>query len=310
MARRVLIDCDPGVDDAIALALAAVSDELHIPAVTTVAGNQTLEKTTHNARGMLARCGRDDIPVVHGMHRPLVRSLTPASEVHGDSGMASLSFPETEHSVGDRHAIDTIESEAAEGDLTVVALGPLTNLAAAFLRHPELAASLDEIVVMGGSIAGGNVTPAAEFNIHTDPEAAQIVFDAPVPVTMVGLDVTRAARVGPSFQSELQAIQHDVTDALDELIDHLVSVHERRYGWSTAPIHDALAVATVLDETLVMTESMRVDVECQGTHTTGMTVCDQLGSTDKEANVRVATTVDDDGFRALLLDRFHRYLDL
>lgn len=308
MAAPVLIDCDPGTDDAIALAMAAVAPELSLQAVTTVAGNQTIEKTTTNALGLLARCDRPAVPVSRGFDRPIVREPVTAPEVHGESGLASVDLEATDGAITDRHAIDAIHDAAVSTEgLTILAIGPLTNVAMALRRYPALTELVDEIVVMGGSIAGGNVTPAAEFNVYADPEAAQIVFDAPLAVTMVGLDVTRSARLDAAVNQRIRAIGSAVTDVVADLIDHLVDVHQQRYDWTAAPVHDALAAAALIDRDILTTERMRVDVERHGEHTTGSTVCDPLGTSNRSANVDVATAVDADSFEALLVDRLGRY---
>lgn len=308
MAAPVLVDCDPGTDDAIALALVAIAPELDLVGLTTVAGNQTLEKTTANALGLLSLYDRPSVPVSPGFDGPISRSLVPASDVHGESGLAGIDLVEAERSATDRHAVDAIDEAAtAEDDLTILAVGPLTNVAIALRRYPGLADRIGEIVVMGGSVTGGNVTPAAEFNVHTDPEAAQLVFDAPIPVTMVGLDVTRAARIGPSTNERIREIDSAATDAVADLIAGQIDVHDERYGWSSAPIHDALAAAALLDRDVISTERMRVDVERHGEHTTGTTVCDRLGAGTQPANVDVATAVDADRFEELLVDRLAGY---
>lgn len=310
MAAPVLIDCDPGTDDAIALAMAAGTDALEIGAITTVGGNQTLDKTTRNALDVLSLCGRADLPVTAGMDGPIARDLAIADEVHGESGLANVDLPAADAEATGRHAVDELYDRAtAEGALTVLALGPLSNVAIALRRYPDLVSSLGEIVVMGGSVAGGNVTPAAEFNVYTDPEAARIVFDADVPVTMVGLDVTRAARLGPDSIDRIRDLGSEVATVVADLLAHLRVLHDDRYGWSTAPVHDALATAYLADRSVLTTERMHVTVERSGDHTTGATVCDRLDASGQPPNVAVATDVDADRFESLLLDALATYSD-
>lgn len=308
MPTPLLIDCDPGTDDAIALAAAAASPELNIEAVTTVAGNQTLRKTTQNARAILEWCDAADVPVHPGLHEPLVRNLETADEVHGRSGLADLSLPEPPAPSVEEHAVDVLwERARATGGCRLLAVGPLTNVAVALRRHPELPEALEEIVLMGGSITGGNVTPVAEFNIYTDPEAAQIVFNAPVSVTMVGLDVTRAARLDADATERIRAIGGAVPTGVAELLDHLLTVHEQRYGWASAPVHDALAALSLIDPALLETMPMHVAVERSGEYSLGQTVCDQLGTTERAPNVDVATAVDAERFETLLIDLLSGY---
>src|SRR3954470_20151661 len=240
MSTPILLDCDPGHDDAIALLLALGSDELELRGVTTVAGNQTLEKTTINAIRVLELAGRGEIPVAAGAHRPLVREARVAADVHGETGLDGPDLPPPRARPEAEHAVDFLAGRIAGA--TLIATGPLTNVALLLARHPE--ARPERIVLMGGAIAEGNVTPAAEFNIWADPEAAHRVFSSGLDVTMVGLDVTRQALVTAEHAERLRGagrIGHTVA----ELLDFYGRFHARVYGFNGSPIHDAVALADV-----------------------------------------------------------------
>jgi pyrimidine-specific ribonucleoside hydrolase len=309
MPTPVVLDCDPGHDDAIALVLAAADPAIDLRAVTTVAGNQTLEKTTHNALRVLTVAGCADVPVAAGLAEPLLREPIAAGEVHGETGLDGAELPDPAAEPREEHAVDTIARVAREATdpITLVAVGPLSNVAVAIRRYPDLVDDLERIVVMGGSLAGGNVTPAAEFNVHADPEAAAIVFDAAVPVTMVGLNVTQAARLPADRFEELRALDSDVATMVADLLAFYLDFHRERYGWESVPLHDALALAHVAAPTLLETESMAVDVETTGEHTLGATVCDRWDVTERESNANVAVDVDTDPFLEWLTDGIATY---
>lgn len=309
MPTPIIVDCDPGHDDAIALFLALSSPEIRVEAVTTVAGNQTLEKTTHNARQVLTVAGRRDLPVASGCQRPLVGDLETAGSVHGESGLDGPELPPPEAPLEERHGVDVLIDtiEHSSEPVTLVPVGPLTNVANALSLRPDLTEHLDEIVLMGGSLEEGNVTPAAEFNVFADPEAAAIVFDAAVPVTMVGLTVTHRARLAAERFEVLRTMDNRVGPLVAELLDFYAAFHRDQYGWDAVPIHDACAVAHVIDDTILDTEPMPVAIETDGTHTRGATVCDRWGVTGRDPNARVAVDIDTDGFHAMLFDAIARY---
>ncbi len=292
--RRILLDCDPGHDDAIAILLAARSPELHLEAITTVAGNQTLEKTTRNALRVCTVAGIRTVPIAAGMDRPLVRDLRVAANIHGASGLDGPSLPEPDLTVAPIHGVDLIIEQvlAADGDLTIVATGPLTNVAAAIRRAPEIVPKIQQIVLMGGAIGLGNTTPAAEFNIYVDPEAAHIVFSCGRPITMIGLDVTHQAQATPEVRSRIRALGSPVAHLVDDLLGFFGETYLRVYGFPAPPVHDACAVAWVIDPTLIQSRPMHVDVELRGEWTTGRTVCDRYGQTGKPANAEVGLNLD------------------
>jgi inosine-uridine nucleoside N-ribohydrolase len=294
----ILIDCDPGHDDAIALLLALASPEVDLLGVTTVAGNQTLDKTTANAIRVLDFVGRDDVPVAAGAERPLVREPFVAAYVHGETGLDGPDLPPPRRAPLDHHAVDFL-ADRAQG-ATLVAVGPLTNVALLLAQHRS--ARPDRIVLMGGSIGLGNVTPAAEFNIWADPEAAARVFASGIDVTMIGLDVTHQALLRNEHVERLR--QSGRTGRMvAELYDFFHRFHAATYGFDGSPIHDAVALALVFRPDLVHTERRHVAVECGSELTRGRTVVDLWRRTNNEPNARVGVGVDADAFAELLLER-------
>jgi inosine-uridine nucleoside N-ribohydrolase len=297
----VILDCDPGHDDAIALLLALASPELELVGVTTVHGNQTLEKTTDNALRVLALVGREDVPVAAGADRPLVRDLHVAAHVHGDSGLDGPELPERASDPVAQHAVDFL-AERVTPETVLVSVGPLTNVALALERGIRPA----RIVLMGGAVAEGNMTPAAEFNVWADPEAAQRVFHSGVDVTMIGLDVTHAALLTPAWAERFRAAGR-VGTFVAELVEFFKRYHARTYGWDGAPIHDAVALAHVFRPDLVTTERMNVEVETQSELTRGRTVADRWKRTGREPNAHVGVAIEGDAFLGLLLERIASY---
>jgi len=301
MSTPVLLDCDPGHDDAIAMLLALGSDELELRGVTTVAGNQTLEKTTANAIRVLELAGRGEILVAAGAGRPFVREPRVAAEVHGETGLDGPDLPPPQGEPSRQHAVDFL-AERIEG-ATLVATGPLTNVALLLARHPEEVP--ERIVLMGGAIAEGNVTPAAEFNIWADPEAAHRVFTSGLDVTMVGLDVTHKALV-TSAHAEQLGQSGRIGTVVAELLEFYGGFHRSVYGWDGSPIHDAVAVAHVIDPTLLELEHVNVRVDCESELCRGRTVADIWRRTGLEPNANVAVGIDSERFVDLLLQRLAR----
>ena len=294
----ILIDCDPGHDDAIALLLALASPEVELLGVTTVAGNQTLEKTTANAIRVLDFVGRDDISVAAGAPRPLEREPFVAAYVHGETGLDGPDLPPPQRAPLEQHAVAFLAEHVA--GKTLVAIGPLTNVALLLERYPD--ARPDRLVLMGGSIGLGNVTPAAEFNIWADPEAAHRVFASGLDVTMIGLDVTHEALLRSKDVERLRASGR-TGRMVAELHDFFHRFHARTYGFDGSPIHDAVAVAHVLRPDLVPTEHRHVAIERDSELTRGRTVVDLWRRTGVEPNAHVGVGVDGEAFVELLLER-------
>jgi purine nucleosidase/pyrimidine-specific ribonucleoside hydrolase len=301
MSVPILLDCDPGHDDAIGILLALGSDELELRGVTTVAGNQTLEKTTANAIRVLELAGRGEIPVAAGAGRPLVREPRVAADVHGETGLDGPDLPPPQAEPSPQHAVDFL-AERIQGT-TLVATGPLTNVALLLARHPE--AKPERLVLMGGAIAEGNVTPAAEFNIWADPEAAQRVFSSGLDVTMVGLDVTHQALVNAEHARQLREAGR-IGEVVAELLEFYGGFHRATYGWDGSPIHDAVAVADVIDPTLLEVERLNVRIDTESELCRGRTVVDLWRRTGLEPTANVAVAIDAERFVNLLLERLSK----
>ena len=298
MTTPIVIDCDPGHDDAIAILLALASPEVELRGISTVAGNQTLDKTTRNALKVLELADRTDIPVVAGADAPLQRTLRTAANVHGESGLDGPDLPEPTTKPVDGDVVDVL-AEWLEPDVVLVPTGPLTNVAKLLQQHPH---ATDRIVWMGGAIAEGNVTPAAEFNAFVDPEAAHAVFEAGIDITMIGLDITHMALFDAGHAERLRTTGK-VGKAVAELADFFLEFHRQRYRFDGAPIHDAMAVACVIDPTLVETVHCNVEIEVASEYCDGRTVVDRWLVTDLPRNAHAGIDVDADRFLELLVER-------
>jgi inosine-uridine nucleoside N-ribohydrolase len=302
VATPIILDCDPGHDDAIALLLALASPELDLLGVTTTYGNQTLAKTTANALRVLELVERTDVPVAAGAERPLQRELVVAAHVHGESGLDGPSLPDATTAAAAEDAVAFIARavKTSSQPVSVVATGPLTNVARYLQSHG--AEGVERIVLMGGAIAEGNFTPAAEFNIWCDPEAAAIVFESGLDVTMIGLDVTHQALLGGATEERLRASGR-IGSFVADLNVFFTRYHRETYGWEGAPIHDAVAVAHVLRPGLVATELRNVSVELESELCRGRTVVDLWRRTDRPPNAHVGVGIDADAFFDLLVER-------
>lgn len=306
---KVILDMDPGHDDALAILLALAHPELEVVAITCCAGNAPLHRTVMNARVVLEVVGHQDVPVAKGLPAPLLRPLQTAPEVHGATGLDGPVPPEPSVPPVGEHAVRLLARLLLESDetVTLIPTGPLTNIAAALRMHPRISSNIERIVLMGGAVGEGNVTPSAEFNIWVDPEAAAVVFEAGVPITMVGLDVTHQALL---YDRDLECIRRmgtRVSTFACELLEFYSRFHRGRYGWEVGPVHDACAVAEVLRPGIVQTRDMYVAVETSGVHTRGRTVCDVLGVTGERANAAVGLAIDRDAFVELLLEALASY---
>lgn len=305
----VVLDCDPGHDDALAILLAAASPSLDLVAITTVAGNQTLEKTTLNARRVCTVAGIHDVPIAAGSDRPLIRRQVVAGDIHGESGLDGPAFGPPSVALDHRHAVDVIIEavHAHPGELCLIAVGPLTNVAAALRRDPSIAGKIRRIALMGGAIRVGNTTPAAEFNMYADAEAAQIVFESGVPLTMVPLETTHRAAADPAVIARITVLGTPVAALSVDLLRYFAATYERVFGFGAPPVHDPCAVAAIVAPELVLTRPMHVAIETRGEHTYGRTVCDVHGVTGLPPNAEVAVDLDVAGFWDLMIGALATY---
>ena len=304
--RKIIIDTDPGQDDAVAILLALASPELRVLGITAVAGNVPLSLTALNARKVCELAGRTNVPVFAGCDRPLARNLVTAEHVHGKTGLDGADLPEPSRPLQDAHAVDwmieTLRAEP-EGSVTICPLGPLTNIATALERAPDIAARIGRIVLMGGAyFEVGNITPAAEFNIYVDPEAARIVFGAGVPLTVVPLDCTHKALTTRARNDAFRA-----AGPVGAVVAGWTGFFERfdkeKYGSEGAPLHDPLTIAWLLRPDLFTGREINVEIEVDSPLTRGMTVADWWGVTDRTPNALFLGNVDADGFFDMLTER-------
>ena len=309
-ARKIIIDTDPGQDDAGAIMLAAASPELEILALTAVAGNVPLELTRRNARLILDICGRSDIPVYAGAEKPLERDLVTAEKVHGKTGIDGIDIYEPPVPLADGHAVDFIIKairDNEEGAITLCPLGPLTNIAMALQKAPDIAERVGEIVLMGGGFfEGGNITPTAEFNIYVDPEAAEIVFASGIKITMMPLDVTHKALTRKDRIDRLRADGGKPAGIMADMLEYFERFDEQKYGTDGGPLHDPTVIAYLLKPELFSGRECNVEIETKSELTLGMTVIDWWRVTDRKKNALVIKDVDDDGFFDLFIERLSR----
>ncbi|MCZ6512155.1 MAG: nucleoside hydrolase [Alphaproteobacteria bacterium] len=307
MPRPVIIDCDPGQDDAVMLLLACASPELDVLGVTTVAGNVPLDLTQRNARLMLELAGRSDVPVYAGCDRPLKRAPITAEAVHGMTGIDGYPIHEPALPLAEGHAVDFIIEtcrDAADGAITLVPTGPLTNIATALTQEPAIASKIEQIVLMGGAFGrGGNVSPVAEFNILADPEAAKIVFGCGRPTVAFGLDVTQQVLTTPARLERIRAISTPVAEAVAGMLTYYDNSNIERYGGPGRPLHDPCPIAWLIQPDLFTGRQVNVDVETGSELTDGMTVVDLWGVTDRPKHTLWMREADADGLYALLTER-------
>jgi purine nucleosidase len=311
MPRRIIIDTDPGLDDAVAILLAlAAIDELEVLGIVAVAGNLPLSETERNARRVCELAQRRDVPVFAGCARPLLRSLATAERIHAETSSDRLLLPEPRMPLQDQHGVDfLIEAllSAEPGTITLCALGPLTNIAVALVKTPEIAGRIGELVIMGGACFElGNVTPAAEFNIHVDPHAAAIVLDTGIPITMIPLDVTHHLLSTPERLAALRALGNSCGPAVAGLLAAFEENRRAKSGARPHSLHDPAVIAYLLRPALYDGRHVNVAIETQSPLTIGMTIVDWWGVTGRKANVRFMNTVDADGFYELLTEKLAR----
>ena len=307
----VILDCDPGHDDAMAILLALGNPNIDLIGVTTVGGNQSLEKVTYNARATLEMAHATNIPVHAGCDRPMIRPLEVAAAVHGETGLDGVTLPEPTRPLDEGHAVnwivDTIMSHEP-GTITLVPTGPLTNIAMAVRMEPRIVSRVKEVVLMGGGYHVGNWSAVAEFNIKTDPEAAHVVFNEAWPITMVGLDLTHQALCTPEAQAKIDAVGTPLAAFASGLMDFFRKAYQNNQDFIDPPVHDPCTIAYLIDHSVVKTRRCPLDVEIKGDLTLGMTVADLRGPepSDEECHTQVATKLDFDKFWDLIVDALKR----
>ncbi|WP_407496601.1 nucleoside hydrolase [Pseudooceanicola sp. MF1-13] len=311
MPRKIIIDTDPGQDDAVAILLALASpDEIEVLGITAVAGNVPLALTSKNARIICELAGKTDVKVFAGCDRPMAKELVTAEHVHGQTGLNGPKLPDPTMPLQDQQGvdfiIDTLRAEPA-GTVTLCPLGPLTNIATAFERAPDIVEKVQEIVLMGGAyFEVGNITPAAEFNIYVDPEAADIVFKSGVPIVVMSLDITHKSLVTPARNDAFRALGTKVGVAVAEMTDFFERFDKEKYGSEGAPLHDPCVTAYLIRPDLFSGRHINVEIEVQSPLTRGMTVADWWGVTDRKPNALFMGTIDDQGYFDLLTERLAR----
>jgi len=312
MTKRIILDCDPGHDDAVAMLLAHGNPNIDLVAITTVFGNQTIDRVTHNALAIAQIAGITSVPIARGSHRPLVRELTTAGSIHGETGLDGPTLPTPTLTLDPRHAvdliIDTVMSSAPD-TITLVPTGALTNIALAVRKEPRIVSRVHEVVLMGGAYAGGNWSATSEFNILIDPEAAHIVFNEKWPLTMVGLDATHSALATPDVLSSIAAIDTAPARFVGELMEFFAATYREVQGFDYPPVHDPCAVAYVADPSVLTVRRVPLNVELTGTLTLGMTVADFRSPAPADCTTQVATALNHGRFWALVNDALERIGD-
>lgn len=304
--KKVILDVDTGVDDAWAILLALRSPELSIQGITTVAGNVGCEQTTKNTLRILELAGRPEIPVAQGLAKPLLSELHTGKVAHGDDGIGNVNFPDPQGKPVDQHAVDFLIETVmtAPGEITLLPVGPLSNIATALLKEPRLATAVRETIIMGGAVTvPGNRTPAAEFNIYTDPEAAKIVFTSGIPITLVGLDATRRTLLRQHHLDYLSGIDNPITQFVARSAQVYLDFARRRFGLDGCALHDPLTVGAAIDRSLIRTKDLYIGIETKGEYTRGATVGDMYGTTKLTPNAAVCLEAATERFVDLFVQR-------
>jgi purine nucleosidase len=310
MSLPIIIDTDPGQDDAVAILLALASPELEVLGITAVAGNVPLALTEVNSRKVCELAGRPEIKVYAGAVRPMLRTLVTAEHVHGRTGLDGPVLPDPKMPLQKQHGVDFIVDTfmtRAAGAVTLCTLGPLTNVALALIKEPRIASRIKRIVAMGGGFfEGGNVTPAAEFNIYVDPHAARLVFDADIPVTLIPLDCTHQALTTRARVEKFRAMKNNTGPATALMLDFFERFDVQKYGSDGGPLHDPCVIAWLLKPELFTSRDVNVAVECESELTMGMTIVDWWRVTERKPNATVCRAINADGFFELLTERLAR----
>lgn len=301
--RKIILDCDPGHDDAVAIMLAGLHEDIELLGITTVSGNSYLENTTRNAL-IISEMSGIDVEVYPGASKPILREQIVAHDIHGYSGLEGADLPNPKKAASNIHAVDFMADVVKEnfGEVTIVATGPLTNVALFALKYPDLVKGIKELVFMGGGIAFGNVTPVAEFNIYVDPEAADIVLRMDIPKVMAPLDMTHQAAITREEVQKLKDSESKVLNVVADLMNFFMKTYKNVFGIEGAPLHDPTTIAYLIDPEIFEWEDLNVSVELKGEFTYGQTVADIWKTTGKEPNVRVLEKINRDKFFDLLLD--------
>lgn len=308
--EKIILDCDPGHDDALALTMAIASEQIELLGVTTSAGNQTPDKTLNNALRMLTLLGVTDVPVAGGNHRPLMRSLKIADYVHGETGLDGADLPEPAFEPADQPAVeliaDILRSQAEP--ITLVVTGPMTNIALFLRIHPELENKIKQIVFMGGAAGQGNVEPTTEFNMAVDPEAAKIVINEGIPLVMAGLNVTLKAQIYPDDLEKIRKINNQVAQAITGQMEFYGKWYgQTEFGLAGTPVHDPCTIAYLLKPEIFETHTAYLDVETQGQLTAGETVVDFTGLMNQKPNAKILMDLDRQMFVDLIISLLHRF---
>ena len=306
--KKIILDVDPGHDDAVAIMLAALNPNIDLLGITVVAGNQTLEKTFNNALKVCSHLGIDT-PVYKGMGGPMIRKQIIADDIHGETGLDGPHFDELTKTVEDQHAVDYIIETLMNSNekITLVPTGPLSNIGMAIRREPKILEKVEKIVLMGGAYQLGNVTPAAEFNILADPEAAHVVFSSGVPVVMMGLDLTRQALATKEVVEKIGTLNNKASKLFVDLMEFFAKTQHDVFGWDAPPVHDPTTVAYLIDPTCIETKPMYCKIELKSEDSYGRTLCDYFGILGKEANVDVAVKLDFDKFWNIIYETLKEY---
>ena len=309
--EKIILDCDPGHDDAVAIMLAAINPKIELLGITVVAGNQKLEKTVNNALKVCNHLNLN-VPVYSGMSRPMIREQLIADDIHGETGLDGPKFEELKIKAEDKHAVNFIIDTLMNSDekITLVPTGPLTNIGMAIRFEPRIIEKINRIVLMGGSYQLGNMTPAAEFNILADPDAAHIVFSSGVKVVMMGLDLTRQASATKEVVEKIKSLNNKASKLFVDLMEFFAASQKNVFGWSAPPVHDPTTIAYIIDPECIEVKPMFCEIELWSEKSYGRTICDYFGILKKEPNVDVAVKLNFDRFWNLVYENFKLYDNL
>lgn len=307
--RKIILDCDPGHDDAVAIMMAASNPGIELLGVTIVSGNQTVEKTSLNGLKVLQWIGKGDIPCFQGCSRPMIREKLNAGDIHGETGLDGPVFPPLTLKIQEKHAVNFIIDTLMEsdGDITMVTTGPMTNLGMALRMKPEIADKIQEIVLMGGAYTNGNVTPAAEFNIIADADAAYVCFTCGRPIRMMGLDITRKVLCTPDIVERMRQVGTVASDLFVDLMGHFCKTQYEIFGWAGGPLHDPCTIAYLINPDVIKSKYVNATIDIRSTESYGRTNCDMFDYMKKPKNCHVAYDIDADMFWDIVERELARY---